>query len=385
MRRAFSPLLLALSLLLLPVLGRDVYAQPKTAAEWFNAGDNHYNLGEFDKAIEAFRKAFELEKDDALKPIYLYNIAQAYRQAGDCDNAVFFYKRFLSLKANDVKKPLPQSTKDDILKRISEQEKICADKNNNRDKPPEGTMRPDGTSKNGDKTDKTGDKTDKTGDGDGDGDGDEGDDKIPAKGNVTVAASEDDEEEDEDGTPSISAGMGTQPKVISLRVGAGLSVPRMSPVEVANQFSTTIIGGYPIALGPKLGVDVGAALSLSPMQWTDAASATQTSLLIGVVANAGLRFEVAPKINLRADAGLGVLFFTNVGANNPFTEGGKAAEGGALTMFHLRAGASAEYAVTPQITLWASPLTFGFSPAKTGLMADSIIQLAFLAGAGYRM
>lgn len=361
------PLLLLATVLGVVATSSSAVAQPKTASEWFNVGDNHYNLGEFDKAIEAFRKAFELEKDDALKPIYLYNIAQAYRQAGDCDNAVFFYKRFLSLKAADVKKPLAQATKDDILKRIAEQEKLCAEKKQNRDKPPEGTMRPSG--KDGD---------------DKDGDGDEAKEPAETPREVPTRVATDEEPTEDEEDLSIRTAM-PGPNVISLRVGAGLAIPNLDPVDVGNQFSASIIAGYPLALGPKLGVDVGAAFGLSPLQWQDGPGATQTSMIITAVANAGLRFEVAPKVLLRADAGLGVLFFTNVGESNPFTENGQAADGGALTMFHLRGGAAAEYELTPQLTIWASPLTFGYSPAKAGLLSDAITQISFLAGAGYRM
>jgi hypothetical protein len=352
-------------------------AQPKTASEWFNAGDNHYNLGEFDKAIEAFRKAFELEKDEGLKPIYLYNIAQAYRQAGDCDNAVFFYKRFLSLKNADTKKPLDQSTRDNIQKRIAEQEKLCAEKNSNRDKPPEGTMRP-GEDKGGDKGE--GDK----GEGDkGEGDKGEGD---KGKGGTQVATVDTEDGESEDGDPALRAYLGDQPKVVSLRLGAGVGLPKMTDVDAGAQFAGTVIGGYPIMLAPKVGLDVGAALSLSPFQWNHLTTQEKnTSLFITAVANAGLRIEAVPKLTLRADVGVGALFLTNVAEGNPFTEMGTAAEGGALTMFHLRLGAAAEYAVAQTFTLWASPITFAYSPAKAGLVSDSIIQLSFLAGVGYKM
>jgi len=366
MRQAFILLLMVVAV----AVSRPAAADPKTAAEWFNVGDNNYNLGNFEKAIEAFRKAYELEKDDALKPIYLYNIAQAYRQAGDCENAVFFYKRFLSLKATDTKKPLGQSTKDDIQKRITEQEKLCAEKASQRDKPPEGTMRPqDGDKGNGDN---------------GEGEG-EGETKPDGGKKPTQVAAVDPDDNEEDGDPQLRAYLGDQPKVISLRVGAGLGVPRMSPVKVANQFSATIIGGYPLLLAPKIGVDLGAALSLSPLQWDDGEGGSQTSLFVSAVVNAGFRVEVMPKLMLRADLGLGALFLTNVSDGNPFTMEGQAADGGALTMFHVRAGAAAEYAVASSISLWASPITFGYSPSKAGLLSDSIIQLSFLAGLGYRM
>lgn len=367
MRQAFILLLVAVAM----VVSRPASADPKTAADWFNVGDNQYNLGNFDKAIEAFRKAFEMEKDEALKPIYLYNIAQAYRQAGDCDNAVFFYKRFLSLKATDAKKPLGQSTKDDIQKRIAEQEKICADKKSQRDKPPEGTMRPE-----------EGEKGQQ-----GEGQGEEGDgEKVKPEGEKkpTQVASID-TEDTEDSDPELRAYLGDQPQVITLRAGAGLGVPRMDPVNVANQFSATLIAGYPILLAPKVGLDVGAAFSLSPLQWENNAQESQTSLFITAVVNAGFRAEVMPKLLLRADLGVGAMFFTNVAEGNPFTMSGQAADGGALTMFHLRAGAAVEYSVARSVSLWASPITFGYSPSKAGLIPDSIIQLSFLAGLGYRL
>lgn len=367
MRQAFILLLVVAAV----ALSRPVEAQPKTASEWFNVGDNHYNLGEFEKAIEAFRKAFELEKDEALKPIYLYNIAQAYRQAGDCDNAVFLYKRFLSLKATDTKKPLSQSTKDDIQKRIAEQEKLCAEKKSNRDKPPEGTMRPEGGEKGGGGDNNKGETP-----------AEEGEQAKPPQ----VAAVDSEETEDSEVDASLTASIyGDQPRKISIRAGAGLGIPQMDPVNVANQFSATLIGGYPIPLAPQLGIDVGAAVSLSPLQWNDTNDVSNTSLFITAVVNASLRYEVMPKLTLRGDAGVGALFFTNIVDGNPFTMGGQATSGGALTMFHLRAGASAEYSIIPSVTVWASPITFGYSPAKEGLLADSIIQLSFLAGFGYKL
>jgi Tetratricopeptide repeat len=372
MRQAFILLLVVLAVATQTFMVRSAAAQPKSASEWFNVGDNHYNLGEFDKAIEAFRKAFELEKDEALKPIYLYNIAQAYRQAGDCDNAVFLYKRFLSLKATDTKKPLSQSTKDDIQKRIAEQEKLCAEKKSNRDKPPEGTMRPEGGEKGG--GDKGGDK------------GEPADDNDPQAQPTEVAAVDTEDEGDGEIDAALTASIyGDQPRTISVRVGAGLGIPQMDPVKVANQFSATIIGGYPIPLAPKVGIDVGAALSLSPLQWNDSNDVSNTSLFVTAVANASLRYEVMPKLTLRGDAGLGMLFFSNITEDNPFTMGGQATSGGALTMFHVRGGAAVEYSIIPSVTFWASPITFGYSPAKAGLLADSIVQLSFLAGFGYKL
>jgi hypothetical protein len=61
------------------------------ARELFQQGTTFYDLGQFDKAIEAWQAGYR-EKAD---PGFLYNIAQAYRVAGDPHKAIFFYKGYL--------------------------------------------------------------------------------------------------------------------------------------------------------------------------------------------------------------------------------------------------------------------------------------------------
>ena len=61
------------------------------ARELFQQGTTYYDLGQFDKAIEAWQAGYR-EKAD---PGFLYNIAQAYRVAGDPQKAIFFYKGYL--------------------------------------------------------------------------------------------------------------------------------------------------------------------------------------------------------------------------------------------------------------------------------------------------
>jgi hypothetical protein len=61
------------------------------AKELFNQGTTLFNLGEFDKAIEAWQQGYK-EKPD---PGFLYNIGQAYRLKGDAAKAIFFYRGYL--------------------------------------------------------------------------------------------------------------------------------------------------------------------------------------------------------------------------------------------------------------------------------------------------
>jgi outer membrane biosynthesis protein TonB len=61
------------------------------AKELFQQGTTLFNVGEFDKAIEAWQQGYK-EKPD---PGFLYNIGQAYRLKGDAPKAIFFYRGYL--------------------------------------------------------------------------------------------------------------------------------------------------------------------------------------------------------------------------------------------------------------------------------------------------
>jgi len=61
------------------------------ARQLFQQGSKYYDLGQFDKAIEAWQQGYDQKPD----PGFLYNIAQAYRQKQDAAKAIFFYKGYL--------------------------------------------------------------------------------------------------------------------------------------------------------------------------------------------------------------------------------------------------------------------------------------------------
>src|SRR5262249_14457042 len=64
----------------------------EAARKHFEEGSAAFSLGEFTRAIDEYRAAYKLKRD----PVFLYNIAQAYRLAGDLSQALFFYKSYLS-------------------------------------------------------------------------------------------------------------------------------------------------------------------------------------------------------------------------------------------------------------------------------------------------
>jgi hypothetical protein len=64
---------------------------PQKAKALFEQGKTFFDLGQFDKAIQAWQDGYTAKAD----PGFLYNIGQAYRLSGDPQKAIFFYKRFL--------------------------------------------------------------------------------------------------------------------------------------------------------------------------------------------------------------------------------------------------------------------------------------------------
>src|SRR5262245_2409318 len=86
----------ALCSALLVVATADVaFAQDKQKAlELYNKGRIQFDLGRWEAAIKLFQESYE----EYPAPALLFNIAQAYRHSGDCKNALFFYRRFLTVK-----------------------------------------------------------------------------------------------------------------------------------------------------------------------------------------------------------------------------------------------------------------------------------------------
>jgi tetratricopeptide (TPR) repeat protein len=82
-------------------------AQPATgrereAAALYQQGLKHYNLGEYDQAIAALKRAYLLVE----APEFLFNIAQAYRKKGpgSCKHALEFYRSYLRAQPESPKR-----------------------------------------------------------------------------------------------------------------------------------------------------------------------------------------------------------------------------------------------------------------------------------------
>jgi tetratricopeptide (TPR) repeat protein len=97
----------------------------------YDAGKKHYNLGEFDRAIELWKQGYEY-KDD---PIFLYNIAQAYRQKGDHQKAIFFYRAY-------IREEPRARNREDVEAKIAELTKLIEAQQNATDSPPVSPSEP---------------------------------------------------------------------------------------------------------------------------------------------------------------------------------------------------------------------------------------------------
>jgi hypothetical protein len=359
---------ISFALLLIPALA---WGQPKSAEDWYEEGSNQYNLGNFDKAIDAFKQGFALEPDESKKANYLYNVGQAYRQTHDCKNALFFYKRFLALKANDTVKPIPARKRKEVEDFITQLDACVRQQTQVSEKPPVNNIPPEG-------------------------DGDKGKDarrETPRKEVAqtppgTVPSSGPGGDDDDSGGSVTAPGVVGAPHMISVRFTGGGTQVSAGGNAVPVQATFALVGGYPIPINDKLTVEAGAAFTFTPVPFEFTAmgstvTQSKTGQLWSLMANGAATYEVYPKVGLRGDLGLGALFFANID-ESPFTGGQMTS--GALTMFHLRAAVSADYAITPNLVLTATPVAFTWSPPKAGLADDikSITSIDFMIGIGYR-
>ncbi|HEU0032653.1 MAG TPA: tetratricopeptide repeat protein [Kofleriaceae bacterium] len=346
MKRTIS---IVCALVMVPVLAA---AQPKSAEDWYKEGETQYNLGNFDKAVDAFKQGFALEPNDSKKAAYLFNIAQSYRQAKNCKDAVFFYKRYLALKETDTVKPLKPEKRQEIEDRIKELDECAKQQEALRTKPPEQNEKPDGDAK-------------------------------PDGSKPDQVATKPDGETDPD--QQVTATAPTYPRVLSVRLVGGGAKLSTGNLNVPVQATFGLIGGYPLHISDQLGLEFGAGFTFTPVPFTNmVTNESGSGQFVGLMGNASATYEVAPKVGLRGDLGLGVLVINGVG-ESPFTDGQPVT--GALSSFHVRAGVSADYAFTPNLVGTVAPIAVSFSPSPKGFRDDisSIIALDFMVGLGYRM
>jgi len=95
-------------------------------------GTSAYNLAEYPRAIAAYRAAYGIIPEPSL----LFNIAQAYRQAGDAKLARTFYKNYLSNSPG-------AANRRQVEEKIAEMNELLAKQDRATSSPPIAPMDPD--------------------------------------------------------------------------------------------------------------------------------------------------------------------------------------------------------------------------------------------------
>jgi hypothetical protein len=399
-------LTLACAVLALATSGPAV-AQPtgdkKKALELYEKGNTQYNLGRWKQAIELFTQAYEAYT----APEFLFNIAQAHRQDGNCSEALFFYRRYLANKPN-------ATNKTEVEGFIKELEGKCTEGTGGGTTGTgtgttgtgttgsgtgttgtgtgrTGTGTPTGTGRTG----TTGTGTGRTGTGTGTGRTGTGTTTTTTTtgtgttrtADTTTVTNDDTEVDDEDGSIDTSETAGRAHLFVA-NAAAGPSFLSAGDLETPVHMSFAVGGAYPLWFD-KVGFEPGVLITYSPVPWEGKMEGvTGTAGLTALLANAAGSYPVIPSLpafTARAEVGLGILVMSGLDQGTPFLEDDQFADG-AIGMFHARFALGADYMVTPNIAVFAQPVVLSFSPAsklRDGI--SSLTRFEVLFGAGYRM
>jgi hypothetical protein len=370
-----SSVIVACALLLSVASPAAAQVQPasnrKKALELYDRGKIQYDLGRWDQAIDLWMQAYETF--DA--PEFLFNIAQAYRHKGDCEQGPFFYRRYLSTKPN-------APNRSEVDGYIADLERKC------KDKPPvSGRGTSAGQPTGGQPTSGRGvpQPPDAEGGDTGNGSG------TGAEGRDVADASDpgDEGETDEEGEVEDTVEPGAdQARLFALRVAVGPSFPSLGNLDVGTLVSITGGVSHPLYFGQVV-LEPGALVTYTPIPWeVENADPPRsgTAGLTGLMANLGAGMEFLPGLSGRAEAGLGALIFSGLTeTGNPFLDMNDFADG-PIALFHVRGALGVEYAITSNFLIHAEPVVFSFSPSRP-LREDieSVTRFEMLVGVGYRM
>ena len=93
-------------------------APTERAKALFAEGNQHFNLGELDQALELYKRAYRIKP----LPAFLFNIAQCHRKLGHFQDAITMYQSYLVGVPNAQDKPLVDSLIVESKAAIAEQQ-----------------------------------------------------------------------------------------------------------------------------------------------------------------------------------------------------------------------------------------------------------------------
>ncbi|ACY16376.1 tetratricopeptide repeat protein [Haliangium ochraceum] len=318
----------------------------------FRKAQTAYDLREFDQAIEYFKELYTLSPHEA----FLYNIAQSYRQAGDCQNALYFYKRYVAVGG-------PEADHYEVVqRRIKELAKNCEVIDEMKSSPPLDSLDPE------------------RGDGEGDAQADEDDDEAAADRDADADGDAEDEDEDEERDPRDAFLTG------AFEAGAARFLD-LGELEIENvQFAMSLSAGYPLRRS-DFEFTFGGALTYARVGWENVATAMEgTTSLTGVLGNVSGRYWITRRLSLHLETGVGILLLGGLENGNVFTPP-STFHTGTASLFHVRAATGIDFSLTKNLALRLSPVALSFSDRTDDLRpeVDRLLRLDIVVGIGYRM
>ena len=319
--------------------GHPSAADREKAAKLYDEGQRHYNLGEYDQAIEKFRQSYYLSNE----PLLLFNIGQALRLKGDCGQALHSYRAYRRERTPPENKKQVQEAIAICEDKVAEEEQRAAAEAEAARKEREGAER-----------------------------------KRKRRRRDST-----DDDDASDGDIEGSAQPAKRRHVFTTRAAVGPGLASIGEVDTGVLASGAFGVGVPFDAG-KVSLDAGALVTYTRVPW-DGEDATGTAGLTGLLANLGVSIPLGGgRVAARLDAGAGILVLSGVTDDTPFLNPDERATG-ALRMLHARLAAGLEVAVSGALALTAQPVV-SYSPAKD-LSDDisSITRFELLVGAALRL
>ena len=297
-----------------------------TAQQLFAKATTAYNLQRFDEAVALFSQAYEAWPH----PDFLYNIAQSYRLAKNCKQALPYYKRFLSTKDQDTEAPLTPTKREEVDRFITELTECVAKLDSTAAAPPDTVVNPQPGPR----------------------------DAGEATATIEPAA-----------TPGVA--------VVS--VAGGVALLGSGNLGIPAQPVVRATAGYPIHVDPVT-IALGGAVSYTPLPYT-VMDQQKFGAMIGVRAAAIASYPVTPKLSLHGELGLGIVSLSGLTAGNPISADRSEKT---FTLPSVAVGVALDYELAGGITATLSPLSVAFSKGADGMYASSLREIDFVVGLGYR-
>jgi hypothetical protein len=330
------------------------------ARDLFTQGNTYFDLGQFDKAIDAWQQGYQLKND----PGFLYNIAQAYRTQGDAQKAIFFYKRYLSNAPKAHNRAEVEQKIEALQKQISVQEQV-------KGLPPPGPFGPDNPGGNATTPPPA----------------DANATQPPANGapavTVTGAAATQPPPADS-GTPVVTnaevpAAPGAPPHRIDLRAALGFDTWSSGLQEnAAPSFAFTLAGGYVFGdPAAQVRFRLGALFG-----YTFLKEAESKDTFISLLVDPTVVVRLMPKAVLMGDFGIGLMSISGLTPNSALLSSSMVNVNGSQALAQIRIGVAGEYDIAPNVSVFLWP-AYAHAFKKQYFYHD-IGRFEILAGVSFR-